>query len=264
MKIKGVLMTDENVTERSDDYVDHGEFIRTILVAVFIALLIRTFAFEPFNIPSGSMLPTLMEGDYLFVSKYSYGYGQYSFPFGLVKFKGRLWEKKPERGDIVVFRQPKNDRIDYIKRVIGLPGDKVQVRNGLLFINGEPVPRERVDTVFLDDELGGEDAVAEYLETLPNGVKHRIYEYSDHDRYDNTPTLSVPDGYYLAMGDNRDRSVDSRATEFVGLVPRENLIGRAEIIFFSTNGSAKIWELWKWPVTIRYDRMFKILRTKAE
>ncbi len=218
---------------------------QTIIYAVLIAVVVRVVLFEPFNIPSGSMYPTLLEGDYLFVSKYSYGYSRYSFPFGLAPFEGRIWEDPVERGDVAVFRKPPQNETDYIKRIIGLPGDTIQVVGGVLWINGMPVLRERIE-----DFEGG---IPQYVETLPNGREHRILE-KDGDRgsNDNTRVFTVPEGYYFAMGDNRDNSSDSRV---IGPIPAANLIGRAEILFFSHDSSAALWEVWKWPFAIRYGRL---------
>jgi len=232
-----------------------GETIRTVLYAVAIALVIRVFAYEPFNIPSGSMIPSLLIGDYLFVSKFSYGYSRYSLPWGLPLFKGRVLASPPERGDVVVFKLPKDNKTDYIKRVIGLPGDRIQVQAGTLYINGEPVQRDKAAERSVTGYGGLETQVTEYIETLPNGHQHRIWERSDQDLLDNTPVYTVPSDHYFAMGDNRDSSQDSRVLSEVGFVPFENLIGRAEFLFFSHDESARLWEIWKWPFAIRYSRL---------
>ena len=227
-----------------------NETSRTIVYAFAIAIVVRIVLFEPFNIPSGSMKPTLLVGDYLFVSKYSYGYSRYSFLFGFPPFSGRIWESPVERGDVAVFRKPPENKIDYIKRIVGLPGDRIQVVEGVLHINGQAVERERVAD-FVDD-YGRK--VTQYIETLPNGRKHMILESDgDRGRSDNTGEFIVPEGHYFAMGDNRDNSADSRV---IGPVPAENLVGRAEILFFSTDGSARIWEFWRWPVATRFNRLF--------
>lgn len=242
------------------DNGDIWELMKTAIMAVFLALVIRTFAFEPFNIPSGSMIPTLEVGDYLFVSKYSYGYSQYSFPFGIAGFDGRIVMSEPKRGDVAVFRQPKDTSIDYIKRIIGLPGDRIQVSSGILYINDEPVIRDRIGIDQVEDAFGRLTNHVKYEETLPNGVKHLIIERSDDARYDNTGVYVVPEGHFFAMGDNRDGSQDSRATHVVGFVPMENLIGRAEFIFFSTDGSAGLTEIWNWPSAIRWNRLFQAIK----
>jgi len=227
------------------------ETARTVIYAVLIAMVVRTFAYEPFNIPSKSMVPTLLVGDYLFVSKLSYGYSRYSLPFGLPLFDGRIFAAQPERGDVIVFKLPSDNKTDYIKRVVGLPGDTIQVIAGVLHINGQPVERRRIED-YVDPDSGR--SYLQYIETLPNGVGHRILEESDHAALDNTPPYRVPDGHYFMMGDNRDNSLDSRAA--VGFVPAENLIGRADILFFSTDGSARLWEIWKWPTATRFSRIF--------
>lgn len=249
-----------------------GETLKTIVYAIIIALFIRTFFYEPFSIPSASMVPTLLVGDYLFVSKFSYGYSRYSLPLGLPLFSGRIFFNEPHRGDVVVFRLPCNfpqldpptaaiyrercdDTSDFIKRLVGLPGDKIQMINGILNINGQPIKRDRLDPYFYTDE-GHTQTFTQYIETLPNGYKHNIIEISDDQPLDNTPEFTVPPGTYFMMGDNRDDSADSRdPTSGVGFVPAENLIGRAEFIFFSTDGYAHWWEVWKWPFTIRYNRL---------
>ena len=229
------------------------EFIKTIVIAGALALGFRSLLFEPFNIPSGSMIPTLLAGDYLFVSKYSYGYSRYSFPFGMAPFDGRIFETPPERGDVAVFRQPQNESVAFIKRIVGLPGDRVQVVNGVLHINDVAVNRDRKGFATASD---GYNVIrfAVYQETLPNGKSYLIQERSDDDLLDNTNVFLVPEGHYFMMGDNRDNSRDSRTTS-VGLVPAENLIGRAERLFFSHNSSAHLWEVWKWPFAIRYGRL---------
>lgn len=231
-----------------------GETLLTVIYAVLIALVIRTFAFEPFNIPSGSMIPTLLVGDYLFVSKYSYGYSKHSFPMSLAPFSGRILESAPQRGDVVVFKTPADDKTDFIKRVIGLPGDTVRMQDGRLFINGQLVERERVDEYTYRDTYGSVLRQTLYNETLPGGMKHPILEDGDHSRFDNTAEFKVPEGHFFMMGDNRDNSLDSRAD--VGYVRAENLVGRAEFIFFSTDGSARLWEIWRWPFAMRFERFF--------
>jgi signal peptidase I len=230
-----------------------GETIRTVVYAVLIAILIRTFAYEPFNIPSGSMVPTLLVGDYLFVSKFSYGYSRYSLPFSPPLFTGRLLEGTPERGDVAVFKLPSDGETDYIKRIIGLPGDRIQVVDGVLQINDKPVERRQIE----DYVNEGGVAFTQYVETLPNGVEHRIIEtQGDEGSLDDTQVYVVPAGHYFAMGDNRDNSKDSRVQDGVGFVPAENLVGRAEFLFFSTDGSAGWLEPWKWFGAIRYGRLF--------
>lgn len=234
--------------------------VKTFVYAILIALAIRTVAFEPFNIPSGSMIPTLLVGDYLFVSKYSYGYSRYSLPLGLPLIPGRILVTPPKRGDVAVFKYPQDNKTDYIKRIIGLPGDRIQMKAGRLYINEQLVPRERLSDYDYVDTDGRPVHATEYTETLPNGVKHPILEEGDNGMLDNTDVYTVPAGHYFCMGDNRDRSADSRILSGVGFVPIENLVGRAEFIFFSTDGSAALWEFWKWPSAIRYDRLFEAVR----
>ena len=230
------------------------EFIKTIVIAGALALGFRSLLFEPFNIPSGSMIPTLLVGDYLFVSKYSYGYSRYSFPFGMAPFDRRVFETPPERGDVAVFRQPQNESVAFIKRIVGLPGDRIQVTDGVLRINDVAINRVRKGFATASD---GYNVIrfAVYQETLPNGKSYLIQERSDYDDVlDNTNVFLVPEGHYFMMGDNRDNSRDSRTTS-VGMVPAENLIGRAERLFYSHNNSAHLWEIWKWPFAIRYGRL---------
>ena len=235
-----------------------AETVRVLFNALIIALVIRTFLFQPFNIPSGSMIPTLLVGDYLFVSKYSYGYTHYSFPFSPRIFSGRILGGTLKRGDVVVFRLPRDDSIDYIKRVIGFPGDKIQMIDGVLNINGEPIKRERVEgNCVSDDDV---QPVLCYRETLPNGVSFITHYFSNLGFLDNTQVYTVPPGDYFMMGDNRDNSTDSRVLSQVGYVPYENIIGKAQIIFFSIKGDTHVWEVWRWPWDVRWNRIFTLVR----
>jgi len=253
-----------------------GETARTIVYALLIAFAVRTFAYEPFNIPSGSMTPTLLIGDYLFVSKFSYGYSRYSLPFGLPLFSGRILGRQPQRGDVVVFKQPAHPSVDFIKRLIGLPGDRIQVIGGTLYINDAAAKRSYVGR-YVDTESNERTELQLYEEALPDGVRHSILLQSIDGRAspkdcavntfagpgeaENTCAFVVPAGTYFMMGDNRDNSADSRMSgSGVGFVPAENLVGHAEFIFFSSNGSAAWWEIWKWPFAIRYDRLLKAIR----
>ncbi len=249
-------MAQSTITTKATPKKQEGflETVRTVVYAILIALVIRSLAFEPFNIPSGSMIPTLLEGDYLFVSKFSYGYSRHSFPLSIMPIDGRVMSTDPVRGDVIVFKLPRDNKTDYIKRLIGLPGDTVQVKDGRLFINNELVDRARVDDFVYTDRFGSVRRVTQYEETLPGGKKHMILEEGDSRSYDNTREFTVPPGHYFMMGDNRDNSLDSRAD--VGFVPAENLVGRAEILFFSTDGSAAIWEIWRWPFAMRFSRFF--------
>ena len=236
-----------------------GETIRVIFHALIIALLIRTVLFQPFNIPSGSMKATLLVGDYLFVSKFSYGYSHFSLPFSPPIFSGRILASPPERGDVVVFRLPKDTSTDYIKRVIGLPGDKIQMIDGVLHINGQAVKQERADDFIETEEVARATPVKRWRETLPNGVSYYTLDLVDNGFADNTQVYTVPAGEYFMMGDNRDNSTDSRFSQ-VGTVPFENIVGRAQIIFFSVYEGERAWEFWRWPFSVRWSRLFTMVR----
>ncbi len=230
--------------------------VKTIVYAGLIAVGIRTVAFEPFNIPSGSMIPTLLVGDYLFVSKYSYGYSRFSMPFAPHLFDGRIFGRLPARGDVVVFKFPHDTGIDYIKRIVGLPGDRLQVTGGQLYINGTLAPRKLIGDYVETDE-GRRTLATLYIETLPNGRQHPMLKEQDVGYMNNTPEFRVPENHVFAMGDNRDNSSDSRVMDQsgVGFVPIENLVGRAEFIFFSVDGRAPWWQVWQWPSEIRWSRL---------
>ena len=241
----------------------HGmwDTVKTVVYAVLIALFIRTVAYEPFNSPSASMVPTLLVGDYLFVSKYSYGYSYHSLPLSPRLFKGRLFQTSPDRGDVAVFKLPSDNDTDYIKRVIGLPGETIHMKQGRLYINGTVVKRERIENYI--DENGR--SLPRFIETLPNGRRHEILEIGgDNAPLDNTREYRVPPGHYFMMGDNRDNSADSRVmrdmdSRYVGYVPAENFVGRAEILFFSTDGSAGWLRFWRWIPAMRFGRLFKVI-----
>ena len=242
------------------------ETVKTVVYALLIALVIRTFLFQPFNIPSGSMEATLLIGDYLFVEKFAYGYSQYSFPWGLGPISGRVWAGNgPHRGDVIVFKLPRDNSTDYIKRVIGLPGDRIQLIDGQIYLNNKPVPRVRVSDYVEDDELGTPRNITRYRETLPGGRSYLVLARDPGGPENNTDVYVVPAGHYFMMGDNRDNSLDSRfaptgkgdvfdRSDGVGYVPAANLVGKAEFIFFSNDGP--LWELWTWPWTVRFSRMF--------
>jgi signal peptidase I len=231
--------------------------IALIVVAVILAIplfspiVLRTFLFHPFYIPARSMMPTLLEGDSLFVSKYAYGYSRYSLPFSPPLFSGRIFGSVPVRGDVVVFRVPKN-AVHYIKRVVGLPGDTIQMQQGLLLINDVPVVRQRLSDVVGDEPcgVGDGDRTKRWRETLLNGVSYETLDCVDDGFYDNTRVYQVPDGHVFVLGDNRDNSTDSRVLSAIGYVPLENIIGRAGLIYFSrrpSTGGA--------PSTLRTERM---------
>lgn len=244
---------DKNVSVKKDG--TFKENLKTVFLAIFIAVVIRSFAMEPFRIPSGSMYPTLRVGDYLFVSKYAYGYSRYSFPFGMPLFKGRILYTEPQRGDVVVFKFPQNPHTDFIKRIVGLPGDKVQVKEGRLYINDVIVPRSGDERYVIDEYVSFPEFYHKYEETLPNGKKHKILEISDEERMvDNTEEFIVPEDSFFMMGDNRDRSDDSRIR--VGFVPKENLVGKAKFIFFSHSDKGSLIKPWTWFGAIRWGRFF--------
>jgi signal peptidase I len=259
----------------SGDLREIWELAKTLLWAIVIAIVVRTFAFEPFNIPSGSMVPTLLVGDYLFVSKTAYGYSKYSFPWGLAPFEGRVWEGDPKRGDVVVFRPPGEPETDFIKRVIGLPGDRIQVKGGLVYINDQPVERKKIDDFnYITPDHPEGQLVTQYLETLPGGVTHPIIETAgDNGPYDNTPVYVVPAGHYFMMGDNRDNSNDSRPwngpvdqvitdqamLQKVGFVPAQNLIGPAKILFWSYDDTFKGTNPITWVTALRWKRLLNLI-----
>ncbi len=248
------------------------ETVKTIVYALLIAGVFRTLFFQPFWIPSGSMKDTLLIGDFLFVNKMAYGYSRYSCPFSMCPFSGRILGGEPELGDVVVFRHPVTGS-DFIKRVVGLPGDKVQVRDSVLYINGieaKQVPQEPFEEIFEKQgpvgslpqcanpgvPLGGVCVKARYEETLPNGLTHSILDIRQ-SQLDDTPVFTVPEGHFFFMGDNRDNSTDSRVAQSalgVGFVPFENLIGRADRIMFSSAGRSMLF-FWTW----RPDRFFKVI-----
>ncbi len=243
-----------SVADKSKKSGGLGETVSVIVQALLLALVIRTLLFQPFSIPSGSMRPTLLEGDYLFVTKWAYGYSRHSLPFSPDVFSGRIWSSEPERGDVVVFKFPPDPSLDYIKRVIGLPGDTIQMREGVLHINGTPVERELVEELEDEDVTEMARPVEVWRETLPNGVSYDTLDLTPNSIGDNTREFQVPEGHYFMMGDNRDNSTDSRFS--VGYVPHENLVGRANIIFFSVAGGASPLEIWRWPTEMRVSRIF--------
>ncbi len=231
--------------------------VKTFIIAVIIALVIRTFLFEPFSIPSGSMKPTLLEGDYLFVSKYSYGFSRHSFPFSFPPFNGRIFGKFPERGDVAVFKYTNDTSIDYIKRIVGLPGDKIQIIQGNLFINGNKVLKKHKGKWRARDRNKVLQTYDLYEEILFNGLLFEVLDATPNGMLDNTDIYIVPEGHVFALGDNRDQSSDSRILTQLGFIPFENLVGRAEIIFYSRDRFNSLWKFWHFPSSIRLDRIGK-------
>ncbi len=253
-------MSEDNLNpakDKEDLKQNFSDNIWIALQALIIAILFRSLLFQPFSIPSGSMLPTLLIGDYLFVSKYSYGYSKHSLPFSPPFFSDRIMGQDVTRGDVIVFKLPRDNRTDYIKRVVGLPGDTIQIQNGQLYLNGSALAREKIED-FVSPQVDGEDLkITQYVETLPNGVRYRTLDLVENGRGDNTAIFNVPQGYYFVMGDNRDNSMDSRFSRAVGFVPYENIVGRAEVKFFSVNHLGVFWRVWEWPVNIRWARIFE-------
>ena len=229
--------------------------LKSILIAIFIALLIRSFIFEPFNIPSGSMKPNLLVGDFIFVSKYSYGFSKHSLPFSIPFIPGKIFSNTPERGEVVVFKTPENNRTDYIKRVIGLPGDKIEIKNGVIFINGSEILRKKLNDFVDTDNKTSNKRVRMYNEYFYN-KEINILDITDNGIVDNTQLFNVPENHFFVMGDNRDNSQDSRFMSTVGFIPYENLVGKAQFIFFSLE-NARFLQIWKWPNSIRYERIFQ-------
>ncbi|MFA9475029.1 MAG: signal peptidase I [Filomicrobium sp.] len=256
------MSVETDVSKRSES--GWWELMKIVIQALAIALVVRVFFYQPFNIPSGSMKDTLLIGDYLFVSKLSYGYSRYSFPFSPNLFEGRGFGAQPKRGDVAVFKLPRDNSTDYIKRVIGLPGDEIRVRNGIVILNGKEIPRKRIGNYVPPTNGGPARKIPKYEETLPNGVAYSVLDSESNGFFDNVGPYKVPAGHYFMMGDNRDNSTDSRATYDVGYVPYQNLIGRAEIIFFSAavdeDNAFRWYTPWTWPLDIRWGRIFQLVR----
>jgi signal peptidase I len=224
-----------------------------LLLPVLLAFSVRTILFQPFNMPSGSMIPTLLVGDYFFVSKYAYGYSHYSLPFSPPLFSGRVFGSEPARGDVVVFRLPKDGTSDFVKRVVGLPGDRIQMKEGILYINDAPVVRERLEDFVGPGPCGPSTArVKHWRETLSNGTGYETFDCVDNGFYDNTSIFTVPAGNFFMLGDNRDNSTDSRVQPYMGYIPLENIIGRVSMIFFSRGDGT--------PASIRHERIGMMVR----
>jgi signal peptidase I len=236
-----------------------GEIFKTIVFALLIAMVLRIFLFQPFTIPSASMEPNLYEGDYIVVSKWSYGFSKHSIPFSPPLFDGRIMGSAPKRGDIVVFKLPRNNKTDFIKRVIGLPGDRIQMIANKLYINDKPVQDVVVTRTEIED-IFGPRPVTEVRETLPEGKSFMTQDFGPGNDLDDTPVYEVPAGHYFMMGDNRDNSIDSRVEQSsgVGMVPAENLVGKAQIILFSWKPGSSLWNPVSW-FNVRLDRFFNVL-----
>lgn len=282
-------MTEAADTETPDDKAgavkEFIEIVKTVAYALGIALVLRVLLFQPFTIPSASMEPNLYQGDYIIVSKYSYGWSKHSIPFSPPLFDGRILGKAPTRGDIIVFKLPRDPNVDYIKRLIGLPGDKVQVRGGVVYINGKALPRKELPSALVDTGYGTVRA-GRFEETNPEGRKYATQDYGPDSDADNTGVYVVPQGCYFFMGDNRDNSLDSRfdpgvsafktgpgtckwdyandqyigMQEGVGFVPAENLVGRAQLILLSWNADAHLFKPWTWFTEARPSRFFRVLK----
>jgi signal peptidase I len=282
-------MTEAADTETPDDKAgavkEFIEIVKTVAYALGIALVLRVLLFQPFTIPSASMEPNLLQGDYIIVSKYSYGWSKHSIPFSPPLFDGRILGKAPTRGDIIVFKLPRDPNVDYIKRLIGLPGDKVQVRGGVVYINGKALPRKELPSALVDTGYGTIRA-GRFEETNPEGRQYVTQDYGPDSDADNTGVYTVPAGCYFFMGDNRDNSLDSRfdpgvsafktgpgvckwdyandqyigMQEGVGFVPAENLVGRAQLILLSWNADAHLFKPWTWFTKARPSRFFRVLK----
>jgi len=257
-------------------------FLVFLLKLVLLVLVFRSFIFSPFNIPSESMLPRLLDGDYLLAAKWPYGYSRYSLPFSLPLIPGRIFPSQPKRGDVVIFKAPPGNDVDYIKRVIGLPGDQVQMKEGQLYLNGEAIPKKRMADFVVpvspnthcyreqfEALLSDGTLVCHYprfRETLPGGRSYDVLDFGPASRgnftgvdADNTQAFIVPEGHLFMMGDNRDNSQDSRFPAIegggIGFVPQENLVGKATIVMFSTDGSAEWLKPWTWFTAARWSRI---------
>ncbi len=233
---------------------------KTIVYALGIALVVRVLLFQPFTIPSESMVPTLLTHDYIFVNKYAYGYSKHSIPFSPPLFNGRIFGKTPDRGDVIVFKLPSDNKTDYIKRLIGLPGDRIQVKGGALYINDQAVQREALPEEIVEDEFGVARTVQRWKETLPNGKSYVTHDLIPNGGLDDTDVYVVPPDHFFMMGDNRDNSQDSRVLSVVGYVPEENLVGKAEMIFLSFNDGVSLFNPFSWFADFRWNRFCKPIK----
>jgi len=239
------------------------EIVKTVVYALGIALVLRVLLFQPFTIPSASMVPTLLEGDYIIVSKFSYGFSRHSIPFSPPIFHGRLFNTAPKRGDVIVFKLPRDGHTDYIKRLIGLPGDRVQMIDNQLYINGKAVPKKYLGKVDEETDYGLTQSVDRYAESNPEGRTYTTDDWGPTGDMDNTEVFIVPEGNYFFMGDNRDNSLDSRAPEEIGVgyVPAENLVGKAQMILLSWDAhKASLFKPWTWVLDARPGRFFNIIK----
>ena len=259
-------MTDraETASDKASGVNDFVEIVKTVAYALLIALFLRVLFFQPFTIPSASMEPTLLEGDYIIVSKFSYGYSRHSIPFSPPLFKGRIFGGEPKRGDVIVFKTPAEGHKDLIKRLIGVPGDRIQVIDGVLNVNGQALKRV-ADGEGETRSCPNGAVPTRWLETNPDGRTYATYDCGA-GRLDDTDVFLVPDGHYFFMGDNRDNSIDSRVipeVDGVGFVPAENLIGKAETVLLSWNIGASMFKPWTW-LDLRWGRSFHSLKAPTE
>jgi len=254
---------DDDPTVKKSAKDEFTEIAKTIFYALLIALVLRILLFQPFTIPSASMEPNLYEGDYIIVSKWDYGYSRHSIPLSPPVIKGRIFGSAPQRGDIVVFKLPRDNKTDYIKRLIGLPGDRIQMRDNRLYINDRPVEDVVRGPIDVDTGYGFRSQALAARETLPNGRTFTIQDFGPGGRLDSTGVYTVPPGHYFMMGDNRDNSIDSRVPVQEGgvdLVPAENLVGKANVILFSWKPGASLWKPWTWFTHLRPSRFFTVLK----
>jgi signal peptidase I len=245
-------------SEKSGAVHETIEVVKTVIYALAIALVLRVLLFQPFTIPSASMVPNLLEGDYVVVSKWSYGWSRHSIPFSPPIIPGRIFGHEPDRGDVIVFKLPRDNHTDFVKRLIGLPGDHIDVRGGQVFINGKPVKREPLGPVVVETDYGVR-TVYQFRETLPNGKSFVINDFGPGGENDDVDGFVVPEGHYFMMGDNRDNSLDSRVPPElggVGYVPAENLEGKAQVVLLSWDRGASIFKPWTWITKARLDRVF--------